>query len=59
MKNALKTASNKASQKTANATSDLVGSAIADKIIMEYQKTKNWLDNTPNQPPKFKVRKLA
>ena len=28
-------------------------------IIMEDQKRKNLLDNTPNQPSKFKIKNLV
>ena len=27
-----------------------------DSIIMEYQKIKNLLENTPNQPTKFRTK---
>ena len=30
-----------------------------NSIIMEYQKTLNLLDNTPNQPTKFRTKKLV
>ena len=30
-----------------------------NSIIMEYQKVITLLDNTPNQPPKFRAKKMS
>ena len=45
---AIKTASNRAIQKTAEATEDLIGNKIADKIISTSKKSKELHSNEAN-----------
>ena len=53
----IKTASKRAIQKTAEATGDLIGNKIADKIISVSKKSNNNNDNNNNEDVKLATHK--